>query len=89
MCVHWDVDHHLVIHELIGFGGLYNPVECHDATKPWILKDNEVLVVCGGFEQGLSSLEALAPLWIQGFLVAHQRILPRRSSTTSEREGRK
>ena len=57
MRVQRHVDHHLVIHELIRFGGLYNTVECHDATKPWILKDDEVLVVGGGFEQGLPLLK--------------------------------
>ena len=60
---------HLVIDELIGFGGLNNPVQRHDTAHHRVFENNQMLVFGSHFMEQLVHAKTLAVAFVKGFKI--------------------
>ena len=81
-----NVGHHLVIDKLVTLGRLYYAIQCHDAAKSGILKDDEILVIGFLMIEHVINGKILTKLVMQCFMpqrvVGHTRTPPLLTSVT-------
>ena len=60
---------HLVIDELVGFGGLNNTIQRHDTAHHRVFENNQMLVFCSHFMEQLVHAKTLAVAFVKGFKI--------------------